>query len=108
MICKLRDYDEILGGCSILLGKEIETKEQLPVSINSATPTGKSLQEASGREGASALAGVKKSGALQTSIDIKHFPCSVGKSGTCAVNGNKTENTIAAIINMAFNLITVL
>jgi len=50
MICKLRDYDEILGGCSILLGKEIETKEQLPVSVNSANPTGKSLQEASGRE----------------------------------------------------------
>jgi hypothetical protein len=62
MTCKLRNYDEIQGGRSILLGNEVKAKEELPVSINSAKPTGKSLQEASGRESTSALAGRKEPG----------------------------------------------
>ena len=54
------------------------------------------------------MAGRKESGALQTSIDIKHFPCPVGESWTFAVKGSKTENAIVTSNNVALNLIELL
>jgi len=106
--CKLRNYDEILGGCSIKLGNEVKAKEGFPVFINSESLPGKRLQMPSGREGTSALAVMKEPWELQTSIDTKNFPCPFGDRGTCAVNSKKNENTIVTSINMALNFIRLL